>query len=130
MRGRMRKFATAGAVAATVILAAPLVASAGDRDVERSGSCGRSSDWKLKVGPEDGRLEVEFEVDQDRVGDRWRVRIRHDGQLAFAGRRTTHGPSGSFEVRIVEPNRAGADAFRGMATNLRTGETCVGTVSF
>jgi hypothetical protein len=130
MPGRMKKLATAGAIAATVILAAPLVASAGDRDVERSGGCSRSSDWKLKVGPEDGRLEVEFEIDQDRVGHRWRVWIRHDGQLAFAGSRTTHGPSGSFELRIVEPNRPGTDAFRGLATNLRTGETCVGALSF
>ena len=127
---RITKLATVTAIVATVAMAAPLAAVAGSSDVTRSGNCSGSSDWKLKVGPQNGRLEVEYEVDQNRNGDLWRVRIRHDGQLAFAGRRTTHAPSGSFDVRIVEPNHAGTDTFRGRATNLRTGESCVGSVSF
>jgi len=44
----------------------------------------------------------------------------------FAGRRTTRGSSGSFEVRILQRNRAGDDVFRGRAVNLRTGEACGG----
>ena len=119
------------ALAATVALMVPTsVAVAGDRDVIREGSCQRSTDWKLKVSPEDGRLEVEYEVDQNVSGDRWRVRIRHDGDLAFRGVRTTRGASGSFEVRIVESNRPGADRFKGLATNVSTGERCVGTATF
>jgi hypothetical protein len=127
---RITKLATVAAVVATFAMAAPSAAVAGSSDVTRTGNCSGTSDWKLKVGPQDGRLEVEYEVDQNRNGDQWRVRLRHNGQLAFAGQRTTHAPSGSFEVRIVEPNRPGTDTFRGMATNLRTGERCVGTVSF
>jgi hypothetical protein len=118
-------------LAATVVLLVPTGAAiAGDRDVIQEGSCARSTDWKLKVSPEDGRLEVEFEVDQNVRGDRWRVRIRHDGDLVFRGVRTTRGPSGSFEVRIVENNRAGADQFRGKAVNLATGERCLGMATF
>ena len=97
-----------------------------DGDVIRRGSCSGNSDWKLKLSEEDGRIEVEYEVDQNRVGDVWRVRIRHDGDLVFADRRTTRGPSGSFEVRILQRNRAGDDVFRGRAVNVRTGETCGG----
>jgi hypothetical protein len=104
--------------------AAPAVAK--DGDVIRRGACSGASDWKLKLSEEDGRIEVEYEVDQNRVGDTWRVRIRHDGDLVFAGRRTTRAPSGSFEVRLLQRNRPGDDVFRGRAVNLRTGEACGG----
>ena len=126
----MRKGIALALVTAVAFLVPAGAAMAGDRDVIREGSCDRSSDWKLKVSPDDGGLEVEFEVDQNVTGDRWRVRIRHDGDLAFRGVRTTRGASGSFEVRIVERNRAGADRFRGKAVNLATGERCVGTATF
>jgi hypothetical protein len=125
----MRK-AIAVALVAAFALAVPAVAAAGDRDVIREGSCSGRSDWKLKLSPENGRIEVEFEVDQNVVGDDWRIRIRHDGELAFRGTRTTRGASGSFEVRIVEPNNAGTDNFRARARNLSTGEVCVGAASF
>ncbi|HEX6009114.1 MAG TPA: hypothetical protein VFZ50_03295 [Actinomycetota bacterium] len=125
----MRKVVGVSLVALFVI-AIPAVASAGDRDVIREGPCSDRSDWKIKLSPEDGRIEVEFEVDQNVVGDEWRVRIRHDGELAFRGTRTTRGASGSFELRIVEPNNAGADNFRARARNLSTDEVCAGSASF
>jgi len=117
----------ATAVLGTLLIggaAMPALAQAGD--VIRRGACSGPSDWKLKLSEENGRVEVEYEVDQNVVGDVWRVRIRHDGDLVFAGRRTTRAPSGSFEVRILQRNRAGDDVFRGRAVNVRTGETCGG----
>ncbi|MGH2636609.1 MAG: hypothetical protein ACRDHU_10775 [Actinomycetota bacterium] len=126
----MKRF-IATALAASLALVVPAgVASAGDNDVERTGPCGSSSDWKLKLSPEDGGLEVEFEVDQNVSGDRWRVKIRHDGDLVFTDTRRTHGASGSFEVRIVEDDRTGTDRFRAKARNLSTEEVCVGAASF
>jgi len=119
------------ALATSLALAVPAgVATAGDRDVIREGSCSTSSDWKLKLSPEDGRIEVEFEVDQNASGDRWRVKIRHDGDRVFRGTRTTGGASGSFEVRIVEDDQAGADTFRARARNLSTDEVCRGSATF
>ena len=118
------------AALALVLVAPAQIASAGDRDVIREGSCDGRSDWKLKISPEDGGLEVEFEVDQNVNGDRWRVRIRHDGDLVFNRIRTTRAPSGSFEVRIVENNGPGSDVFRGRARNLSTGEVCGGSATF
>jgi hypothetical protein len=120
------------AIVATALLGGLLIgetalpALARDGDVIRTGACTGRSDWKLKLSEEDGRIEVEYEVDQNVVGGVWRVRIRHDGDLVFAGRRTTTAPSGSFEVRILQRNRAGDDVFRGRAVNVRTGETCGG----
>ena len=104
--------------------AAPTLAK--DGDVIRRGACSGAGDWKLKLSEENGRIEVEYEVDQNRVGDTWRIRIRHDDDLVFAGTRTTKAPSGSFEVRILQRDRAGDDVFRGRAVNLRTGEICGG----
>jgi hypothetical protein len=86
------------AALSTILLigtATPVLAK--DGDVVRRGACSGRGDWKLKLSEENGRIEVEYEVDQDRVGDAWRVRLRHDGELVFAGRRTTRAPSGSFE---------------------------------
>jgi hypothetical protein len=124
----MRIRAIVGAVLLATMLAAvaagPVLAK--DGDVIRRGACSGASDWKLKLSEEDGRIEVEYEVDQNRVGDTWAVRIRHNGDLVFAGRRTTKAPSGSFEVRILQRNRAGDDVFRARAENLRTGEVCGG----
>jgi hypothetical protein len=126
----MKKGIAFAVVTAFALVVPAAVASAGQNDVIERGSCSNSSDWKLKVSPEDGNLEVEFEVDQNVSGDRWRVKIRHDGDLAFRGTRTTRGASGSFEVRIVENDTAGSDAFRARARNLSTDEVCVGSATF
>jgi hypothetical protein len=126
----MRKGIVFALVAAFVLLVPEGMASAGQDDVIREGSCVKASDWKVKVSPENGRLEVEFEVDQNVSGDRWRVRIRHDGDLAFRGTRMTHGASGSFTVRIVENDTAGSDVFRARARNLSTDEVCAGSATF
>jgi len=125
----MKRFVTALVVGVLFLIPATS-ALAGQNDVIRRGSCSGQSDWKLKLSSEDGGIEVEFEVDQNVVGDRWRVKIRHDGDVAFRGTRITRGASGSFEVRTVESNRAGSDTFRARARNLSTGEVCAGSASF
>jgi hypothetical protein len=127
MIGKVTRAALAGTIALTIAGAAPAVA--GDRDVIREGACSGGSDWKLKLSPEDGRLEVEFEVDSNVVGQTWRVRLFQNGSRFFAGTRQTTGPSGSFELRRVVDNTAGTDSFRARAVNAATGEVCVGTAS-
>jgi hypothetical protein len=125
----MKKVIAALALAGMLAVAPAGVANAGDDGVSRQGSCSGSSDWKLELSPDDGGLEVEFEVDQNVVGDRWRVKVRHDGDLVFNGIRRTQGASGSFELRIVENDRGGADRFRARARNLSTNEVCVGAAT-
>ena len=112
-------------VVALLVGAAPAT-FAKEGDVIREGACSGRSDWKLKLSRENGRIEVEFEVDQNRTGRRWRVRLFHDGVRFFKGRRVTQPPSGSFEVRRVRPNHSGVDGFRARARNPRSGETCSG----
>jgi len=125
----MRKIIAALVTAFALVVPAGM-AWAGNNDVIERGSCDGSSDWKLKLSPEDGRIEVEFEVDQNVSGDDWKVKIRHDGDRVFRGTETTGGASGSFEVRIVENDHAGTDAFKAKARNQSTDEVCVGTASF
>jgi hypothetical protein len=113
-----------------VVAATGPAASANDDDRVRRGSCSRATDWKVKVGPEDGRLEVEAEVDSNRTGQTWRWRLVHDGSLSAQGTRTTRGRSGSFEVRRVSVNLRGTDSFVFRAVNVRSGEVCRGTVNY
>jgi len=123
---RILGVALAGALALTVGGAVP--ASAKDGDVIRRGSCSAGAEWKLKLSEEDGGIEVEYEVDSNVNGQRWRVRIFQNGERIFLGSRTTTGPSGSFEVRTVASNTAGTDTFRARAVN--GDQVCRGSASF
>jgi hypothetical protein len=104
-------------------------ASAKDDDgrVERSGSCSGRSNWDLKAKPDDGRLEVEFEVDQNKNGVRWHVVLKRNGNRVRQANRVTQAPSGSFsyEKRIANP--AGTDKIVGIATR-ENGERCRGSL--
>lgn len=117
----------ASVIASGALALTPAVAK--DGDVIRRGSCSASSDWKLKLGLEDGKIEVEYEVDQNKVGQEWRVTLKHDGERFFHDVRTTKAPSGSFEVARLEPNHSGEDHFVGKAVNLKTAEECRGSAS-
>ncbi|HEX9855597.1 MAG TPA: hypothetical protein VGC47_09800 [Acidimicrobiia bacterium] len=123
---KMIKVTTVGALA--LALLAPTAAWA-KADVIKTGDCTAASDWKLKLDNENGQIELEYEVDQNVVGDVWRVKIRHNGDLAYKFKKTTKAPSGSFEARRLLPNEAGKDHFKVRAINLSTGEECVGRAS-
>lgn len=126
MVGKIAKVGLATALALSFFGTA--VAAAKPGDVIRRGSCSGSSDWKLKLSPEDGSIEVEFEVDSNVSGQTWRVRLLHDGDKIFAGTRETRGASGSFELRKVTGDNAGTDTFKARATH--GDETCKATASF
>jgi len=118
------------AVALTVAsFGAAAPAMAGADDVVKEGNCSDASTWKLKLSPEDGNIEVEFEVDQNVVGDTWRVVMGHNGERFFRGKRTTKAPSGSFEVRRVVEDLDGTDTIKARARNTSTDEVCVGRAS-
>lgn len=117
-----------GLLATGMLTSAPAIAAKGS-DVVRTGNCSAASEWKLKAGPDDSRLEVEFEVDQNRNGQVWNVTLSRNGNTFFSGQRTTRAPSGSFEIRKFTAKRAGSDTIVGRAVNPRTGEVCRGSLS-
>lgn len=113
----------------SLALLAPLApATAGDDRVERTGRCSEGARWDLKVKTDDGRLEVEGEVDSNQSGQSWSWKIRHNGEVTARGTRTTSGPSGSFSVERRVVNLQGTDKIVFLARH--GGETCRGVVNF
>ena len=126
----MHKFLATIAVGAVAALAVPGVASAkGGPGVTKAGHCSASSTSKINVKSDDGRIETEFEVDQNVAGDTWKVVLRDNGAVVARGKATTAAPSGSFDFRRTIANQPGTDVIRATATNLTTGETCKAAAS-
>ena len=130
MNGKIVKVALGATLAMALAVIGTTPAMANDADVIRRGSCSGSTDWKLKLSPEDGQIEAEYEVDSNVNGQTWQVRIKKNGVTVFAGSRVTGPPSGSFETRVVTSNSAGVDRFQARAVNPATGEVCLGTATF
>jgi len=112
---------------AALDVAAPALAKDGDKLVR--GTCTAASTAKLKLSEEDGRIEVEFEVDQNRTGVRWQVVLRRPNVVLVRTTRVTRAPSGSFEIRRVVADLAGTDRITARATS-PSGEVCRATATF
>jgi hypothetical protein len=118
-----------GAVAtAFSLIGATGVATAGDDATIKNGSCSGAAVWKLKAKPDDGRLEVEGEVDTNRTGQTWKWRILHNGKVAKHGTAQTTGRSGSFSIERRVGNAPGVDMISWRAVNPASGQTCRGSV--
>jgi hypothetical protein len=126
MKKRTWMIGVAAALAALVPLAA--TATANDADVRKAGSCTGSTSAKIKLSPENGGIETEFEVDQNRTGVTWKVVLRHDGEVAARAKATTKGRSGSFEVRRVLDDGPGPDTISARAVS-PSGEVCTASAS-
>jgi hypothetical protein len=121
------RFGIAGLLVLGLVGIAPTAMAA--NQVVKQGTCTGNSKATLTLGLDNGRIEVQYEVDSNHAGQTWRVRLRHDGVLFFSGTRMTQAPGGSFEVRKFVKNRAGTDVFRARARNLSNGEVCTATAS-
>ena len=132
----MSAFRTSTAVAAVALAAcAPLAVSgtahaSGGRDaVIRHGSCTGATDWKIKAKPDDGRIEVEAEIDSNRNGQSWTWALKHDGSVSARGTSRTRGPSGSFSVERRTVDAAGTDHLTFRAIRPSSGEVCVARIN-
>jgi hypothetical protein len=105
----------------------------GDRsraaDVRVAGTCTRSSTAKLKLSPENGRVEVEFEVDENRNGKRWGVTMKRNGTRVVSRAAVTRAPSGSFEARAVIAAGSPRTTVTAVARRAATGEVCRATAT-
>ena len=104
---------------------APAPAAFAKDGIRVAGTCSKSSTSKLKLGREDAGTEVEFQVDQNRNGVRWRVALFRIGTRVASRVLATHAPSGSFEARFVA---AGGGRFVARATS-PSGEVCTAAAS-
>jgi hypothetical protein len=96
----------------------------GDRDVRVAGTCTERSTAKIKLSPEDGGVEVEFEVDENRVGKIWSVVVNRNGTRVLSRKATTNARSGSFEVRTVVSRGTPRTNVTAVARRAATGEVC------
>ena len=116
------------AVGSAALAAAPAHASGSDDGrVEASGTCTSGGVWKLKAKHDDGRIEYEFEVDTNKVGQVWNVKVTDNGTAVWSGQRTTLAPSGSFSLERTTVNRSGQDKVAATAT--RGTASCRGAVA-
>lgn len=124
----MVRLALAGLMVVGLFGAAGSAHASDDREVINRGECSVFSDWKLRIrtdGPD--RLDLEFEAGEVQ-GQTWRVRMTYNGGVVFSGRARSLA-DGEFDVDREVANQAGPDTLEGFARNLRTGETCQGTVT-
>ncbi len=130
MKSSRYSLAVAAFATMALVVAGTPATAANDDDVIVEGNCSTRADYKLKASPEDGRLEIEGEVDSNRVGQTWRWKLWHNGSLTGKGTRRTKGDSGSFEVERVIVDMAGTDWSTFKARNIRSGEICRGVVGY
>lgn len=112
------------ALFALSLLAVPAALAKGGKPgaVRIQGVCTKQSTSKMKLSREDRRIEVEFEVDQNRNGVPWNVKLSRNGKAIASFTAKTRAPSGSFDLRRVIAGRLGADRIKAVAT--RSTETC------
>jgi hypothetical protein len=106
------------------VLAVPAALAKGGnhRAVRIQGVCTKQSTSKMKLSRENRRIEIEFQVDQNRNGVPWKVKLSRNGKAIASLTARTRAPSGSFEIRRVVAGRLGTDRFKAVAT--RSAETC------
>ena len=110
------------ALFAVPAVATPAQAQGGDA-VSNSAACATGT-IKVKAKVDDGALEVEGEVDTNRVGQTWNWRIVRNGTIAAQGSKVTAAPSGSFSVNRRIANPAGQDTIKFRAVRPATGKVC------
>jgi len=118
---------TAGLAAPLVATATPAFASGGGGGVSSSGACTNGGHFKLKAKHDDGKIEMEYQVDSNRAGQVWAVRITDNGTVVVSRHATTSGPSGSFTIRKVIADQPGLDKIHAHATFKN--RTCGGAVT-
>lgn len=121
----IRSAVAAGVVGSVLAVGTPIAfASAASADTEKRGSCSKGDAiYDFEVDKDDGRYEVNFEVDSNVDGERWRVRLYHEGNRFYSSVNTTDN-EGEADVEANRPNTRGKDHFKVTALNLRSGETC------
>lgn len=106
---------TVAAAGAAALFAAPLSmiaspAHADDQEKEREFRVA-GAEVDFSVEKDDGRFEVEVDIDEAEPGSEWRVVLWHDGKR-FHNRVHRADGDGDVEIEKNRPNTTGADTFK------------------
>lgn len=103
---------TTATLATTALLATPFAvltaapASAADREFRVGGA-----EVEFDVEKDDGRFEVEVDLDDAKPGSKWRIILRHNGKVYFNKVRKADR-DGEIEIDRKRKNTKGKDVFR------------------
>lgn len=107
----------------TMILAFSGPVAAKEGDLIARGSCGGRIKTKLKASPENGRIELEYELDNAAPNEAWRILIRKNGRTILRTTRRTNG-FGDLEVRKLTSNGNGNERIEASAKRVSGGGVC------
>jgi hypothetical protein len=124
-RSHLRFAVAAGLALLALVLSAPApaVARGTDGDGSVAGICGSGATSKLRLIPRHGAIRVEFKLDTNRGGQRWRVVLVQERRVVWRGRARTRSGSGSFRIRRSIRDLDGADEVSVRASG-PAGNTC------
>ena len=115
------------ALTGSALLAVPVAASAApiraDVEREKDGRCSSSSTWDFNHEKEHGRIDIDVDVDSRAAGQKWKVKITHEGNTVYNKTRTTDR-EGEIDVSRNVKDTRGKDKVTFRATNNSTGEVC------
>lgn len=94
--------------AGTVLVAAPAHADGPEKDREFRVA---GAEVDFSVSKDDGRFEVDVDVDDAAPGSRWRVVLRHDGQR-FHSKVHRADSDGDIEINKSRRDTRGSDTFK------------------
>lgn len=126
---RRTRIGAVGASAALLAAGIPLgmaQSASPDRgtDAEKRGGCSAGNTrYDFEVDRDDGRYEINFEVDSNVRGQQWRVRLFESGNRYYS-RVLTTDREGEVEAERDRSFSPGPDAFRARAVNLGNGVVC------
>ena len=119
--------APAAAKATTVAAVTPAAyVSAREVEREKEGRGRLGTTWEFNLEKEGKRIDVDLDVEAQRAGQRWDVRLYHNGKRVTKVVRTTDA-EGEFELDRNRPNKKGTDTLRFKATS-SSGEVLTGKV--
>lgn len=112
----------AGVLAVGLVAGAAVVAwmVTTERESEDMGTCG-SAVYQLSVEPEDGALEVNFELSSAAPDETWMVLVQHNEAVLLEGERTTDEDA---ELDVDVPARPAGDNDFTVTATPSSGEAC------
>lgn len=114
---------TAGGVTAGIaLLGAPAAHALPAFEAEKTGTCSAGAWWDLSMEREYGSLEIDFDIERARAGERWTVTLTHNGTTKRAVRVVTDY-QGDVDTQWILRDRPGTDRIVVKATST-SGQTC------
>jgi hypothetical protein len=112
---------TAALVASPVMAAAP--AAAAEREFRYGGA-----KIEYEVDKDDGRFEVEVDIDNAKPGSKWRVTLWHDGRR-YHKKVHTADREGDIEIEKNRRNTKGKDVFTMKVKRLSAAKAATRTIT-